>query len=66
MLKKGLISKMKGKTPKVKLLGGPKGCPKLTKKLFVENCNTSKSAKEAIEKAVEKIKDFVRPLFLER
>ncbi|MCX6723034.1 MAG: 50S ribosomal protein L15 [Candidatus Staskawiczbacteria bacterium] len=47
LLKKGLISKMKGKTPRVKLLG----TGKLTKKLVVENCKTSKSAKEAIEKA---------------
>jgi large subunit ribosomal protein L15 len=47
LLKKGLISKMKGKTPKVKLLG----TGNLTKKLFIENCKTSKSAKEAIEKA---------------
>ena len=47
LLKKGLISKMKGKTPKVKILG----TGKLTKKLVIENCKVSKTAKEAIEKA---------------
>ncbi|MCX6718653.1 MAG: 50S ribosomal protein L15 [Candidatus Staskawiczbacteria bacterium] len=52
LLLKGLISKMKGKTPKVKILG--KGA--LTKKLVVENCKISKSAKEAIEKAGGSIK----------
>ena len=47
LIKKGLISKIKGKSPKVKILG----TGKLTKKLVVENCKTSKTAKEAIEKA---------------
>jgi large subunit ribosomal protein L15 len=47
LIQKGLISKMKGRTPKVKILG----TGKLTKKLVVENCKTSKTAKEAIEKA---------------
>ena len=47
LIKKGLISKMKGRTPKVKILG----TGKLTKKLVVENCKMSKTAKEAIEKA---------------
>lgn len=47
LIQKGLISKMKGRTPKVKILG----TGKITRKLVVENCKTSKSAKEAIEKA---------------
>jgi large subunit ribosomal protein L15 len=47
LIQKGLISKMKGRTPKVKILG----TGKITKKLVVENCKTSKTAKEAIEKA---------------
>jgi large subunit ribosomal protein L15 len=49
---KGLVSKIKGKTPKVKILG--KG--NLTKKLVVEKCQTSKTAKDAIEKAGGSIK----------
>ena len=51
LLKKGLISKIKGKSPKVKILG----TGKLTKKLVIENCKTSNTAKEAIEKAGGKI-----------
>lgn len=47
LLKKGLISKMKDKMPKVKILG--KGG--LTKKLVIEGCQVSKQAKEKIEKA---------------
>jgi len=52
LIKKGIISKMKGKTPKVKILG----TGKLTKKLVVENCKTSKTARVAIEKAGGSIK----------
>jgi large subunit ribosomal protein L15 len=52
LLAKGLINRVKGKTPKVKILG----TGKLTKKLVVENCKTSKTAKEAIEKAGGTIK----------
>ena len=52
LVKKGLISKVKGKVPKVKILG----TGKLTKKLVVENCKTSKTAKEAITKAGGSIK----------
>ena len=52
LLKKGIINKMKGRTPKVKILG----TGKLTKKLVVENCKTSKTAKDAIEKAGGSIK----------
>ena len=47
LINKGIISKIKGRTPKVKILG----TGKLTKKLVVENCKTSKTAKDAIEKA---------------
>lgn len=52
LIKKGIIGNIKGKTPKVKILG----TGKLTKKLVVENCTTSKTAKEAIEKAGGTIK----------
>ena len=52
LLKNGLISKMKGKTPAVKILG----TGKLTKKLVVENCKVSATAKDAIEKAGGSIK----------
>ena len=52
LIKKGIISKIKGRAPKVKILG----TGKLTKKLIVENCKTSKTAKEAIEKAGGNIK----------
>jgi large subunit ribosomal protein L15 len=47
LLKKQLIRRIKGKTPKVKILG--KG--DLTKPLEIENCQVSKQAKEKIEKA---------------
>lgn len=47
LLKKGLIRRIEGRTPKVKILA--KG--KLTKKLNIKNCNASKTAKQAIEKA---------------
>ena len=44
---KKLFRKMKGRLPQVKILG--KG--KLTKRLAIENCQISKSAREKIEKA---------------
>ncbi len=47
LLEKGIISRIKGRVPEVKILGNGK----LTKKLIIENCKASKSAKEAIEKA---------------
>ncbi len=47
LLNNGLIRAMEGKTPKVKILG----TGKLTKKLTVENCKVSATAKAAIEKA---------------
>jgi len=52
LIKKGVISKIKGRAPKVKILS--KG--KLTKKLIIENCKVSKTAKDQIEKAGGKIK----------
>ena len=52
LLKKEIIHIIKGKKPEVKILGNGK----LTKKLTIENCKISKSAKEAIEKAGGTIK----------
>ena len=52
LLEKKLIRRIKGRLPRVKILG--KG--KLTKKLIVEGCLFSKSAKEKIEKAGGNIK----------
>ena len=53
---KGLVEKVKGKTPKVKILGAhPKSAP-FTKKIVVENCSVSKPAKAAIEKAGGNVK----------
>ena len=51
LLGKGLIRRIKGRMPKVKILD--KG--KVTKKLIVEDCQISKSAKEKIEKADGKV-----------
>ena len=52
LIKKGIISNIKGKTPKVKILG----TGKITKNLVFENCKFSKSAKEAVEKSGGSIK----------
>jgi large subunit ribosomal protein L15 len=52
LIKKGIVRMIKGKTPMIKILG--KGS--ITKKLVIENCKVSKSAKEAIEKAGGTIK----------
>lgn len=52
LLEKKLISRMKGKTPKVKILGRGK----LNKNLTVENCQVSKSAEEKIKKVKGMIK----------
>ena len=52
LIKKGIIRTMKGKIPKVKILGRGK----LSKQLIIENCKVSKTAKEAIEKAGGTIK----------
>lgn len=47
LLEKKIIRKIKGKVPKVKILG--KG--EIKKSLVIENCQVSKSAKEKIEKS---------------
>lgn len=47
LLEKRLIRRIKGRLPQVKILG--KG--KITKKLTIEDCQISKSAKEKVEKA---------------
>jgi len=52
LLEKRIIRKIKGRMPKVKILG--KG--EVTKKLIIEGCQLSKSAKEKIEKAGGNIK----------
>lgn len=52
LLEKNLISKIKGRMPKVKILG--KG--EIKKKLIIEGCQVSKQAKEKIEKADGTIK----------
>jgi large subunit ribosomal protein L15 len=52
LVKKGLVNKVKGKIPEVKLLG----TGTITKKIIVEKCKISKSAKEAIEKAGGSVK----------
>lgn len=48
LLERKIIRRIKGRLPRVKILGG-KG--KLTKVLTIENCLVSKKAKEIIEKA---------------
>jgi len=52
LIEKKLIHRIKGKVPKVKILGKEK----LTKKLIIEGCQISKSAEEKIKKAGGKIK----------
>lgn len=47
LIKKGILRKIKGRTPEIKILGSGK----LSKKLTVEGCDVSKSAKDAIEKS---------------
>ncbi len=47
LLKQGLVRRIKGRTPKVKILA--KG--KLTKNFIIENCQLSKGAKDQILKA---------------
>ncbi len=46
LVKKGVVNMVKGRMPKVKILGNGE----LTKKLVIENCKVSASAKAAIEK----------------
>jgi large subunit ribosomal protein L15 len=52
LLKHGLIRKIKGKAPAVKILAEGK----LTKKLIIEGCTLSKTAKSKIEKLGGNIK----------
>lgn len=52
LLEKKLVRRIKGKTPKIKILG--KG--DIAKNLIIENCLVSKQAKEKIEKASGTIK----------
>ncbi len=52
LIKKGIINKIKGRMPEVKILG----TGKLTKSLIIQNCKVSKSAKAAIEKSSGTIK----------
>ena len=52
LLEKRLIRRIKGKTPKVKILG----TGELVKPLNFENCSVSVSAKEKIEKAQGHVK----------
>jgi len=52
LLEKKIIGRIKGRIPKVKILA--KG--KLTKKLIIEGCQVSKSAREKIKKAGGQIK----------
>lgn len=57
LFKKGLIKKVRGILPKVKLLGGDQSkAEKLTKKLLVEGCQMSKSV-EAVVKNVSNSKN---------
>ena len=52
LIKKGIMGKIKSRTPEVKILGRGK----LTKKLSIENCQFSKTVKEAVEKAGGSVK----------
>ncbi len=45
LIKKGVISKIKGRIPRVKILGRGK----LTKKLIIKNCQVSKTVKKKLE-----------------
>ncbi len=47
LIKSGIINTIKGRKPEVKILGNGK----LSKKLIIENCKVSASAKTAIEKS---------------
>jgi large subunit ribosomal protein L15 len=51
LLGRKIIRRIKGKVPKVKILGGGE----INKKLTIENCEVSKNAKGKIEKAGGKI-----------
>lgn len=51
LAKKGVVSKIKGRLPKIKILSDGN----IKKKVEIENCQISSSAKEKIEKAGGKI-----------
>jgi large subunit ribosomal protein L15 len=51
LLEKKMVRRMKGRDPKVKILGSGK----ITKAVIIEKCAVSKKAKEMIEKAGGKI-----------
>lgn len=51
LLKRRLIRRIKGRTPKVKILGSGS----LTKKVLVKGCETSKGARKIIEKVGGKV-----------
>jgi len=52
LIERGVIRRIKGRLPKVKILGQGK----LTKELIIEGCQASKQAREEIEKAGGSIK----------
>ncbi len=52
LLKKGVVRMINGKIPEIKILG----TGTIGKKITVENCKVSKTAKEAIEKAGGEVK----------
>ncbi len=52
LIQKGMVRMIKGKTPSIKILG--KG--EFTKKVTIQNCSVSVSAKTAIEKAGGSVK----------
>ena len=52
LIEKRVIRRIKGRLPKVKILGRGK----LTKKLTIEGCQVSKQAKEKLEKAGGQVK----------
>ncbi len=58
LIEKGLIHRIGGRLPKVKILGQGRHSPttQLTKKLTIEGCQVSKQAKEKIEKAGGSVK----------
>jgi large subunit ribosomal protein L15 len=56
LLEKKLVRRIKGRIPKVKILG--RGG--ITKKLIIQNCQIAKSAKEKIEKAGGKLNSKIK------
>ena len=56
LIAKGIVRSIKGKTPAVKILGRGE----ISKKLTVEKCTVSVTAKKAIEKAGGSVKEVVK------